>query len=310
MDFSRFLSPRRLPIQEDGKYLYALSPELPIDLVLYRFDRAYPSVPNYHDHYEVSHILRGQGSCRIGGEVHRCERGDILALGPGVFHFVEPAGKPALETLALYFAAEAVHAPGAWDADLEYLVVFTDSQAGRTPRMTLESEGQAKVMEQMSRIGQELAQRRDFHRVAVKNALCEILLLLSRSRVIRRTPAAALRVPLRDAHRLRPVFAMIREGYMEQIDHSGLARAAEMTPAAFSRYFRKVTGHTVTEYIARFRVDKAKELLLSSDHEVTWIAHEVGFQSHSYFDHVFRTVAGLTPQDFRTLYAPSYIQDV
>ncbi len=304
MDFSRFLSPGRFTIRQDGRYLYALPQDLPVSLVLYRFDQAYPAVPNYHDHYEIGYVLGGEGTCRTGGRVHRCSEGDILMLGAGVFHFVEPAGKGGLEALAVYFAPEVVRAPGSTDVDLEYLMAFPGTDVRRSPRVTLGREGQAAVLGYLECMARELADRGDFHRIAVKNALCEILLLVSRSIGSGRASGGALRVPLRDARRLGPVFGLIRRGYTERIAHAELARAAHMSAAGFSRYFRRVTGHTVTEYISRFRVDKAKELLVSGDHAVIWIAHEVGFQSHSYFDRVFRAITGLTPHVFRARYAP------
>ena len=307
-EFSRFLSPQRFAIQ-DGKYLYTLPQELPIDLVLYRFDLAYPSVPNYHDHYEVNYVLHGEARLRCGADNYRCSEGDLLLLSAGVFHFLEPAEGSELEMLALYFAPEAVRAAGSTDVDLEYLVMFPGADGRRAPRIPLTEDSRARVMELYRRIARELADKRDFHRIAVKNALSEILLLAGRAIAFGRTPLGAPRVPIKDAQRLKPVFDIIRRGYTEPIAHGELARAAGMSPEGFSRYFKRVTGHTVTEYITRYRIDKAKELLLSGGREVTWIAYETGFQSHSYFDRVFRSIAKLTPQEFRTKYAPTFPAD-
>jgi AraC-like DNA-binding protein len=100
------------------------------------------------------------------------------------------------------------------------------------------------------------------------------------------------------------VFDLIHQGYTERLKLPDLAAAANIGQTSFCRYFKRVTGLTVMDYIRRYRIDQAKELLLSSDRPVTWIAYESGFESHSHFDRVFRSVTNLTPHEFRARYAP------
>jgi AraC-like DNA-binding protein len=83
-----------------------------------------------------------------------------------------------------------------------------------------------------------------------------------------------------------------------------LSSACNMSVTHLCRYFKKVTGQTITEYIKRYRIDRAKELLVEDEKSITWIAYEVGFESHSYFDRIFHDVTKLTPQEFRKKFAP------
>jgi AraC-like DNA-binding protein len=283
---------------------------MPITLVMYRFDPRYPSVPNYHDHFEITYFLTGQGTYTVGGRVYRCRAGDVFAVRGGVFHVIEPITPPHLSVLALYFAPEAVRAPGTGGLDLEYLSVFPGAPPAVSPKIPLSPAGRQRALDCLSSIARELHERRPFHRIAVKNALCDILLVLNRSTQARAAPDLTPQVTLRDAQRLRPVFDLIRQRLTERIKLRDLARAAAMAPTSFSRYFRRVTGQTVTEYMTRFRVDRAKELLLTTDRAITWIAFEVGFESHSYFDRVFRRIARSTPHDFRKRHGPTVPIDV
>ena len=73
-----------------------------------------------------------------------------------------------------------------------------------------------------------------------------------------------------------------------------------MSRSYFCRFFRKVTGNTLTEYVLRLRVDQSMRLLASTNQSVTEIAYESGFSSHSYFDRVFRRLTGQAPLQFRT----------
>jgi AraC-like DNA-binding protein len=76
-----------------------------------------------------------------------------------------------------------------------------------------------------------------------------------------------------------------------------------MSVTHLCRYFKRVTGRTITDYVKRYRIDRAKTLLVGDEHSITWIAYEVGFESHSYFDRIFHDVTRMTPQEFRRRYA-------
>jgi two-component system response regulator YesN len=69
----------------------------------------------------------------------------------------------------------------------------------------------------------------------------------------------------------------------------------------FCRLFKKVLGMSFVEYVHRMRIDHAKDLLLSSDHAVAYIAGEVGFENVSHFNRVFRRFTGITPSSFRKI---------
>jgi AraC-like DNA-binding protein len=63
--------------------------------------------------------------------------------------------------------------------------------------------------------------------------------------------------------------------------------------------FRKSTGLNFTDYVSRIRVEKAKNLLLNHNLRVSEIAYEVGFQSLTHFNRVFKKVMGQSPTDYR-----------
>ncbi len=77
------------------------------------------------------------------------------------------------------------------------------------------------------------------------------------------------------------------------------AGACGLSAGHLSRLFHRSTGLTFQEYVRRFRLEKACELLVSSDHSVTRIAFDSGFQSISQFHRSFRAVYGERPMEYR-----------
>ncbi len=78
-----------------------------------------------------------------------------------------------------------------------------------------------------------------------------------------------------------------------------VARAVNTSTFYFCKMFKKATGLTFTEYLGRVRVEKAKSFLLNPHVRVSEVAFEVGFQSLSQFNRVFKRITGLAPTEYR-----------
>jgi AraC-like DNA-binding protein len=100
----------------------------------------------------------------------------------------------------------------------------------------------------------------------------------------------------------RPVVkacAIIRAKSLQgEIHLPEMARACSISQGHLSRLFHHSTGMTFREYIARFRLEHAKELLARSGKSVTACAFASGFQSISQFHRVFRQVYGMSPRQW------------
>jgi len=92
----------------------------------------------------------------------------------------------------------------------------------------------------------------------------------------------------------------IREHHTEDLSLGQVAAAVHTSVFYFCKLFRKVTGTTFTEFVSRTRIEKAKNLLLNPNLRISEIAYEVGFQSLTHFNRVFKKVIGESPTDYRT----------
>ncbi|MNB76903.1 Bifunctional transcriptional activator/DNA repair enzyme AdaA [compost metagenome] len=89
------------------------------------------------------------------------------------------------------------------------------------------------------------------------------------------------------------------QNYDRQIRMKELAAAVNLHPGYLHRIFKAHTGFTVTDYLTRIRMEKAKMLLGQSDVPVTEIADYVGIASRQYFHLLFKKYTGVTPVDYR-----------
>ena len=91
----------------------------------------------------------------------------------------------------------------------------------------------------------------------------------------------------------------IQENQANEIKLGTVAKAVNTSTFYFCKMFKKATGLHFTQYLARVRIEKAKNLLLNPNLRVSEIAYEVGFQSLTHFNRVFRKVAGHSPSAYR-----------
>jgi AraC-like DNA-binding protein len=109
----------------------------------------------------------------------------------------------------------------------------------------------------------------------------------------------ALRAPVPPARHLLRAKDLMDARYREPLDVPALAAAARLSPAHFSREFRRAFGETPHRYLLTRRLERAAALLRNSDLSVTEICLAVGLRSVGSFTTSFGKAFGLSPAAYR-----------
>lgn len=91
----------------------------------------------------------------------------------------------------------------------------------------------------------------------------------------------------------------IQERYSGELTLAGIAESAAVSENECLRCFRSMIGCTPIQYVKQVRIQKAAELLSSTNRKISDIGAECGFQEMSYFAKTFRELKGCTPGEFR-----------
>jgi AraC-like DNA-binding protein len=92
----------------------------------------------------------------------------------------------------------------------------------------------------------------------------------------------------------------IQEHQTENLRLGHVAKACNTSTFYFCKMFKKITGINFTDYLSRVRIEKSKNLLLNPNLRVSEIAFEVGFQSLTHFNRVFKRILGQSPTEYRS----------
>jgi YesN/AraC family two-component response regulator len=99
---------------------------------------------------------------------------------------------------------------------------------------------------------------------------------------------------------IRRAKEFINEHQTEDLTLGQVAKAVNTSTFYFCKVFKKATGINFTDYLSRVRIEKSKNLLLNPNLRISEIAFEVGFQSLTHFNRVFKKVLGQSPTEYRS----------
>ncbi len=106
-------------------------------------------------------------------------------------------------------------------------------------------------------------------------------------------------IDVKHADVMRKADMYLRANCTEKIKLEDVASMVYLSPAYFSRIFKREKGETFTKYVNRLRIEKSKPLLLQPEMRMSDIAQMMGFEDQSYYTKVFKSVTGVSPLRYK-----------
>ena len=249
---------------------------------------------HFHDEYELHLMTATSGRAFIGDWIGPFQPGHLVLCGPRLPHnwisFDVPEGGVAERDRVIQFRHEPIERAA---EDIPEL---------REVRQLLE-----RAKHGIEFFG--LSERAHEHWHAVKavrglrrfGIFCEFLADLAQCTDYRLLSTVQIQGAEADAQvdQINGVVNRITANVMEPISMGEVAAELGMSESRFSRFFRRSTGNSFTDFVNRVRINSACHLLMQTDHLVTDICYQVGFNNVANFNRRFLEIKGLTPTEFR-----------
>jgi AraC-like DNA-binding protein len=251
-----------------------------------------------HDWYELVYVYSGQGTFFIDQTFYAKEAGCLFLLPANTIHRAFPDEQDPFTTTAVFFSGSLLHEQPLGES-FSYLDGFEEARRQTRYRIVLNESQRSDVEELLSRMQRELESGKPGHRHVVSLLLRQLLVAVVRYSNEVGSHSARDASPSFGPQWMRSILRHIDAHPEEPLTLSALAARAAVSPAHFSRVFKKLTGMNVTEYVTIKRVARAKELLSATDDNVEAAAERCGFESLPHFHRMFKKFAGMTPAAYR-----------
>ena len=249
---------------------------------------------HYHDEYELHLITATSGKVFVGDWIGFFQPGQLVLTGPRLPHnwisMDLPQEGVAERDLVIQFKHEPIIASAAHIPELREWQPLLERARHGIEFFDMGDKAKAHW--------QRIKQARGAQRFA---AFCEFLTDLARTTDYRLL--SSVQIQSADNHHQLDQINAIVSRVMDQMDEvfsvTELAAGMGMSDSQFSRFFRRATGNTFTEFVNRIRINRACQLLRETDRFIADISLEVGFHNLANFNRRFLDIKGLTPSDYR-----------
>lgn len=255
---------------------------------------------HYHPEWQITLILKSEGTLFVGNGMHRFKEGDIFCFGSNLPHLFKndplyySAESPGARSFSIFFD---LHSFGQEFFNLPELKAVKSMLFQANKGISFPSESTSDLANRLT----GLAAQEGFPLLLQFFDLLEQLSqhkpwqFLSNMAYDRAQAESA-------GKRMDEVLQFIFKHYDRSISIKEAAEAANLSVPAFCKYFKLHTRKTFISYLNEVRINAACKLLIDEDFSIGQIAYRVGFNNLSNFNRQFKKLKGLTPSAYQQVY--------
>ena len=242
----------------------------------------------------ILYIISGSGRLCTEEEEYSLGSGTLALIGPGMVYRLEVDIPLELIALNFDYTYDRENLEGVLaalppeNAEQVEKVEFEDSPVLSHPMILQEMFPIRPALEDILAVFQT---KKCYFRQEVGSLLKLLLIRIARIGQMSNTATDDL------ANR---IIRFIQEHFYEELTAEKIAAYFNYHVSSINRIMRRSTGTTVRSYLIRYRMEKAKTLLVSTELTVGQIAAQTGFQNAGYFSNAFRREMGCRPGAYRT----------
>lgn len=264
-------------------------------------DSPYFGTPwHYHPEYEIVLVEESIGKRFIGSHVSDFKPGNLCMIGAYLPHYYRNEDKYYDKNSNLRARSFVIH----------FLEDFMGEKFMNLPECQ-----QLKSLLERSKAGLDFGSKtvkkvapliRNLNNLTSINRLMElidILTILAESDDVQELTTNPIYMENEvDSNRISGVYTFVMQNYQKDIDLGRVAKMVNMSESAFSRYFKKRTRRTFSQFVTEIRIEHACKLLTKDNMSISGVSEESGFNNLSNFNRQFKLIKGTTPLAYRNSY--------
>ena len=246
---------------------------------------------HFHPELEIVCVLNGNGTRHVGNNFSHYENGDLVLIGPNIPHD------------GFGLNAHGLHEEIVIQVKEEVIAQFIHQRPEMAQIRDLLERGKYGLCfgdptkENVTRRLKKLPRLSPFEKFLELISILQILATAKDAMVLNpdlKLPGAIVR----NNGRLEAIFKYVENHFQDEIDIRRVAAVANLSVPAFCNYFRKLMNKTFTDFMNRYRIQRAC-LFIEQDKTIYQTCYDCGFNTVGYFNKLFKEITGKTPSAFR-----------
>jgi AraC-like DNA-binding protein len=258
---------------------------------------------HYHEEFELNFIQYAKGARRVVGDhFEEIDELELVLVGPNLQHawFTHNCKASEIKEITIQFHKDLFDDKLLRRNQLSFIrTMLEKSLRGISFSRETSQQLAPRII--------ELNQKQGFDSVL---ELMSILHDLSISRNMRILSDASFNNTEQytyNSRRVEKTLEYMNHNFDKAITLTEVARLANMSDAAFSRFFKQRTGNTFIDSLTEIRLGHASRMLIDTTQSVAEVAYHCGFNNISNFNRIFKKKKSCTPRDFRESFSGTRI---
>jgi len=258
---------------------------------------------HYHEEFELNFIQNAKGARRVVGDhIEEIDELELVLVGSNLQHawFTHRWTSREIREITIQFHKDLF--------DEKFLrrnqLSFIRTMLEKSLRGILFSRETAQAL--APRII-ELNQKHGFDSVLELMSILHDLSISRNMRILSDASFTNHDQYTYNSRRIEKTLEYMNQNFDKSITLSEVARLANMSDAAFSRFFKQRTGNTFIDSLTEIRLGHASRMLIDTTQSIAEVAYNCGFNNISNFNRIFKKKKGCTPKDFRESFSGTRI---
>ena len=259
---------------------------------------------HFHEDYELCLTLNVRGKRILGNLVEDFTEKDLVITTPNVLHCYKRDDaflNVRCEVVVIQFPKEL---PSWGIFDTDQLRHIRNLLCQPAPGLKFSEETAEAVRERLLR----LPRTEGFEAVQLFFGILHELACADRTQV-ELIGVQSSDSTLPHSRRINKIVQFVEKNYHHKISLEDVGELVGMSASSVSRFFKQRTRHNFWDYLNGFRIDRAAQMMIETEHTISEISYACGFNNISNFNRVFRERIGTTPSDYRNKFKESIIPD-
>ena len=264
---------------------FSILNDMPTDFKIDRITREagfQMKTSHVHPFYDITYF--------VNHSIYKLSKGDLIIIPPGDIHRSTFHGKIPVERYVLSFREEELN----WIRSLIGDEIVSKSL--KTGVISIPSKRRDYIEALLNKLLFENEGQDILSPAFIQAGLLELLLFMIRCQQYENNVYKEIDV---DNQLMQEIATYIYEHYDKKITLDDMAERFHISRSYLSKKFKQATGFGFKEYLVNVRIKNACRLLLETNHSITDIAFECGFNDSNYFGDAFRRIKGIAPNKYR-----------